>query len=122
MARGRRDGVLIAGGGVAGCLAALALARRRPEVPLLIVEEKDRFGGDGFQYLFDSELDAKARAPLAPIAGKSWPGFYVAFLLLLVLLIVRVVSLRAWVKPLKIPPRSDRYSPRPATANRGVNQ
>jgi len=79
MARGRRDGVLIAGGGVAGCLAALALARRRPDVPLLIVEEKDRFGGDGFQYLFDTELDGKARAPLAPIAGKSWPGFYVAF-------------------------------------------
>src|SRR5262245_7492399 len=79
MARGRRDTVLIAGGGVAGCLAALALARRKPEVPLLIVEEKETFGGEGFHFLMDAELDREARAVLAPVAGKSWPGLYAAF-------------------------------------------
>src|SRR5688572_3204876 len=79
MARGRRQGVLIAGGGVAGSLAALALARHRPEVPLLIVEERDRFGGDCFHHLFTDEVDGREQALLASIPGLSWPGFYLAF-------------------------------------------
>jgi 2-polyprenyl-6-methoxyphenol hydroxylase-like FAD-dependent oxidoreductase len=41
MARGRRDGIVIAGGGLAGSLAALAMARHRPDVPLLIIEEAE---------------------------------------------------------------------------------
>ena len=48
MARGRRQGVVIAGGGVAGSLAALALARPRPQVPLLIVEVQESVGGGCF--------------------------------------------------------------------------
>jgi lycopene beta-cyclase len=79
MARGRREGVLIAGGGVSGCLAALALARHRPDVPLLIVEERDRFGGDGWQFLFRDELGRAERALVAPLVGEPWPGFYLAF-------------------------------------------
>jgi lycopene beta-cyclase len=71
--------VLIAGGGVAGSLAALALARHRPEVPLLIVEERDRFGGDCFHHLFTDEVDGREQALLASIPGLSWPGFYLAF-------------------------------------------
>ena len=77
MARGRRDGILIAGGGLAGCLAALAMARQRPEVPLLVVEEKERFGGEGFRLLFDAEANG-AELPAALIEHR-WPGFYVAF-------------------------------------------
>src|SRR6185312_35262 len=34
---------------------------------------------------------------------------------------VAVDSLSAWVKPLNSPPRSDRYSPRPITANFGAS-
>lgn len=79
MARGRRQGVVIAGGGVAGCLAALALARHRPEVPLLIVEERERFGGPGFHHYFEDELDEGAQGLVADLAVARWPGFYVAF-------------------------------------------
>ncbi|MGQ0661856.1 lycopene beta-cyclase CrtY [Sphingosinicella sp.] len=79
MARGRRQGVLIAGGGVAGCLAALALARHRPDVPLLIVEERESFGGAGFHHVFEDELDDGARALVDDLAIARWPGFYVAF-------------------------------------------
>jgi lycopene beta-cyclase len=71
--------VLIAGGGVAGCLAALALARLRPDVPLLIVEARDRFGGEGYHHLFQSELDEAERALAAILVERGWPGFYVAF-------------------------------------------
>ena len=55
MARGRRDGILIAGGGLAGSLAALAMARHRPEVPLLIVEEGETFGGEAYRHFADAE-------------------------------------------------------------------
>ncbi|MBX3560633.1 MAG: lycopene beta-cyclase CrtY [Sphingomonas sp.] len=72
--------MLIAGGGVAGCLAALALARLRPDVKLLIVEETERFGGERRRLMFDAELDgAEARALIGALRGDSWPGFYVAF-------------------------------------------
>ena len=79
MARGRRQGVLIAGGGVAGCLAALALARLRPDVPLMIIDERETFGGAGFHALFPAELDRPATELLSAIEGQTWPGFYLAF-------------------------------------------
>jgi len=79
MARGRRDGILIAGGGLAGCLAALAMARFRPEVPLLIVEERATFGGEGYRLFADSELDDDGRDLLNPVIIDRWPGYYVAF-------------------------------------------
>jgi lycopene beta-cyclase len=79
MARGRRDGVLIAGGGLAGCLAALAMARLRPDVPLLIVEEDERFGSDGLWTFFEADLPKGARDLVAPLIAHSWPGYYAAF-------------------------------------------
>jgi 2-polyprenyl-6-methoxyphenol hydroxylase-like FAD-dependent oxidoreductase len=44
MPGGRRDRVPIAGGGLAGALAAFALARHGPDLPLLIVEEAETLG------------------------------------------------------------------------------
>ena len=79
MARGRRNGILIAGGGLAGSLAALAMARHRPDVPLLIVEEKQKFGGEGHHLFNSDELGADGAALIAPLAGARWPGFYLAF-------------------------------------------
>src|SRR4051812_20774310 len=79
MARGRRDGILIAGGGLAGSLAALAMARYRPEVPLLIVEERETFGGEGFRTFSEAELCKEGAELAGPLASDRWPGFYVAF-------------------------------------------
>jgi len=79
MARGRRDGILIAGGGLAGSLAALAMARHRPEVPLLIVEERETFGGEAYRHFADSELGREGAELIGPLAIDRWPGFYVAF-------------------------------------------
>jgi lycopene beta-cyclase len=67
MARGRRDGIVIAGGGLAGALAALAMARHRPDVPLLIIEEAETFGGSEGPGLIGR--DAFAR----------WAGIYLSF-------------------------------------------
>jgi lycopene beta-cyclase len=80
MARGRRNGILIAGGGLAGSLAALAMARLRPEVPLLIVEERETFGGGEAYHSFPDAAFGQSAAELTgPLAIDRWPGFYVAF-------------------------------------------
>src|SRR4051812_14837433 len=79
MARGRRDGILIAGGGLAGSLAALAMARHRPDVPLLIVEERETFGGDAYCLFSDAELTDDGADLAASLAIDRWPGFYAAF-------------------------------------------
>lgn len=79
MARGKRKGILIAGGGLAGSLAALAMARLRPEVPLLIVEERDRFGGDRFRSVFGKPLGEEGRALIMPLLDHLWPGYFTAF-------------------------------------------
>lgn len=79
MTRGRRKGVLIAGGGLAGSLAALAMASLRPEVPLLIVDERERFGGDRLWLVFDAEIPDEARSFVEPLIARSWEGFYLAF-------------------------------------------
>jgi lycopene beta-cyclase len=79
MARGRRDGIVIAGGGLAGALAALAMARHRPDVPLMIVEEGETFGGQGVRSFTDAELGQDGAELIGPLAVERWPGFYVAF-------------------------------------------
>jgi lycopene beta-cyclase len=79
MARGKRDGLLIAGGGLAGCLAALAMAKQRPEVPLLLVEESDRFGGNHIWSFLEPEIDEANRWLIDPLVSMSWPGYYVSF-------------------------------------------
>ena len=79
MARGKRDGVLIAGGGLAGCLAALAMAKLRPEVPILLVEEAESFGGNHIWSVFDSDIDPADNWLVDPLISQSWAGYYVAF-------------------------------------------
>ena len=75
----RRKGIVIAGGGLAGSLAALALARRRPDVPILIVEETERFGGNGFRSVFERPLGADGHELIQPLLEHHWPGYFTAF-------------------------------------------
>ena len=79
MARGKRDGLLIAGGGVAGSLAALAMARARPDVSILLVEEDEAFGGEHDLGFFESDIGGSDRWLAEPLIGKRWPGYYLAF-------------------------------------------
>jgi lycopene beta-cyclase len=70
--------LLIAGGGVAGSVAALAMARLRPESPIALVGEEARFGGGNGMLLLDAGIPAEARALLAPLVERSWEACYVA--------------------------------------------
>jgi lycopene beta-cyclase len=71
--------LIIVGGGLAGSLAALALARSRPDVPLLLLEAADRFGGNHIWSIFNSDLDSADRPLLDALEPHSWPEYEVCF-------------------------------------------
>ena len=61
MALSKHDGLIIAGGGLAGSLLALAMAERRPDVPLMLIEAGETFGGNHLWSFFDSDVDPEDR-------------------------------------------------------------
>jgi len=79
MPRTKKDGLIIVGGGLAGSLAALAMAKLRPEIPLLLIEEKTSFGGDQNWSLVDGEIEKADRWLIDSLISHSWPGYYVSF-------------------------------------------
>lgn len=71
--------VAIAGGGLAGSLIALALAERRPELDVRIVEGGDTLGGNHVWSLFGSDIADEHRWLVAPLISHGWTGYDVAF-------------------------------------------
>ncbi len=71
--------VIIAGGGLAGCLAALALSKLRPDVPILLVEQGRSFGGNHIWSFFDADVAPDDRWLVEPIVAASWDGYDVLF-------------------------------------------
>ena len=71
--------VLIAGGGLAGCLSALAIARRRPEIELVLVEQGESFGGNHIWSYFDSDVAASDRWVLDKIGATHWDDHEIRF-------------------------------------------
>jgi len=74
-----RPQLVIAGGGLAGCLAALALAERRPEVDFLLLEGSERFGGNHLWSFFDSDVEDEDRWLVEPLVTRRWPDHEVHF-------------------------------------------
>lgn len=71
--------LIICGGGLAGSLAALAIAKRRPDVELLLLEQGDRFGGNHIWSFFDTDVDANGNWLLDSIARHRWPDHQIRF-------------------------------------------
>lgn len=71
--------LIIAGGGLAGCLAALALSTRRPELNFLLVEECPSFGGNHIWSFFDSDVADQDREWLRQLESCHWPDHEVRF-------------------------------------------
>jgi lycopene beta-cyclase len=76
---GRNQPLTIAGGGLAGCLTALALAKLQPDVSILLVERGDSFGGNHIWSFFDADVAAEDRWLIEPIIARSWDGYDIRF-------------------------------------------
>ncbi len=68
--------IAIVGGGLAGGLIALALARSRPEIAARVLEAGPAVGGNHRWSWFDSDLSDEARRLLEPFAATRWDHGY----------------------------------------------
>jgi lycopene beta-cyclase len=71
--------IAILGGGLAGGLIALALARRRPELRVLLIEQGERCGGHHLWSFFASDVSHDDRWLVEPLVSASWDGYEVRF-------------------------------------------
>jgi lycopene beta-cyclase len=71
--------VLIAGGGLSGGLLALALAARRPDLRVQIVDPQARLGGNHIWSFFDSDVAPDMRWLVDPLVSRHWDGNDVRF-------------------------------------------
>jgi lycopene beta-cyclase len=71
--------IIIVGGGLSGCLAAMAIARRRSAVELLLLEQGETFGGNHTWSFFDPDVPAELRWVLDGIGSVRWPAHDVHF-------------------------------------------
>ena len=77
---GRDCDIAIVGGGLAGGLIALALARHRPELTIRLVESGSTPGGNHRWSWFASDLDRDGAALVEDLPQTAWAGGYeVAF-------------------------------------------
>jgi lycopene beta-cyclase len=70
--------VIIAGGGLAGCLAARALANRT-DLKILLVEQGPAFGGNHTWSFFDSDIAPEHRWIVDGMVGHRWDDHEVHF-------------------------------------------
>ena len=71
--------LIIAGGGLAGGLAALALSKRRPDVQFVVVEQGAGFGGNHTWSFFDSDVLGADRDLIDPIDRSRWAEHEIHF-------------------------------------------
>lgn len=74
-----RTDVLIAGGGLAGGLIALALHQKRPDLAMTIVERDATLGGNHVWSFFDGDIAPAHRTLVEPLICHRWQGHDVAF-------------------------------------------
>lgn len=71
--------IAILGGGLAGGLIALALAKLRPELRLAVVEQGESFGGNHVWSFFASDVAGEHAWLLDPLVAARWDGYEVRF-------------------------------------------
>ena len=70
--------LIIVGGGLAGGLCALALAKRRPELRIALIEP-GTIGGNHLWSFFGSDIADGDRAMVEPLIAHRWESYRVAF-------------------------------------------
>jgi len=74
-----RCDVAIVGGGLAGGLIAYALATRRPDLDVRIIEPGERLGGNHIWSFFSNDIEPAHRWLIEPFVSASWNGYEVRF-------------------------------------------
>jgi lycopene beta-cyclase len=71
--------IAVLGGGLSGCLLALALAHLRPGRRVVLVEAGQRLGGNHVWSYFGRDVSHRHEWLVAPLTVKEWPGYDVHF-------------------------------------------
>lgn len=79
MSKPAEQRLVIAGGGLAGALAALAMAQRRPDIPLLLLEQGGSFGGNHVWSFFDTDVASDDHWLVEPLTVARWESYDVSF-------------------------------------------
>jgi lycopene beta-cyclase len=79
MERVRQCDLAIVGGGLAGGLIALALARSRPAARVLLIEGGETLGGNHVWSIFGGDIAVADRPLVMPLVAHAWDGYDVAF-------------------------------------------
>lgn len=74
-----RADIAIVGGGLAGGLIALALARQQPNLHVELIDSGAHFGGNHVWSFFASDVTGEGAALLEPLIAARWDGYDVAF-------------------------------------------
>lgn len=74
-----RSDIAILGGGLAGGLVALALARFRPDLSILVVEREAKLGGNHVWSFFATDLPEGGADLIEPLIAARWHGYDVHF-------------------------------------------
>ncbi len=71
--------IALAGGGLASGLIALALAEKRPDLDVRIVEPEARLGGNHVWSFFDADVAPGHRWLVDPLVASRWESYDVHF-------------------------------------------
>lgn len=71
--------IILAGGGLAGTLAAYRLRQTRPDLRVLLLERGSRLGGNHTWSFHDTDITPAQRAWLSPFITHRWPAQGVRF-------------------------------------------
>jgi lycopene beta-cyclase len=75
----RQCDLAIVGGGLAGGLIAFAMAQRRPDARVLLIEGGETIGGNHVWSFFESDIAPRDRPLLDPLVAHAWDGYHVLF-------------------------------------------
>ncbi len=64
----------IVGGGLSGGLIALAMAKLRPEIKIVLIDQEQHFGGNHIWSFFASDIAPEHRWLTAPLVTYGWSG------------------------------------------------
>lgn len=74
-----RKDIVVLGGGLAGGLIALALAKLRPELRVVVIERGERLGGNHVWSFFATDLPEGGTALVEPLLAAQWNDYEVRF-------------------------------------------